>query len=140
ELALSAGVMVTALAGTFQFGYSFYVYNQLVTAVGNGGRYAAFRTFRAATPEDIEKGRAAIRNMVVYGDSHPAPDAKPIAANLTPENVTVEWRRTSGPPAAVDIAITGYEVHALFGSIKLEGKPAVEFPFAGRYAPEESEP
>ncbi len=41
ELALSAGVMVAFLGGTFEFGYTFYVYNQLVSAVGNGGRYAA---------------------------------------------------------------------------------------------------
>ena len=34
ELAISASVMVTCLVGTFQFGYTFYVYNQLVTAVG----------------------------------------------------------------------------------------------------------
>ena len=43
ELAISAGVMVTCLGGTFQFGYTFYVYNQLVTAVGNGARYASVR-------------------------------------------------------------------------------------------------
>ena len=73
ELAVSAGVMVACLAGTVQFGYTFYVYNQLVTAVGNGGRYAAMRTYRASVPSDIEKGRAAIRNMVVFGDSRPAP-------------------------------------------------------------------
>jgi hypothetical protein len=35
ELAASAAVMVACLGGTFQFGYTFYVYNQLVTAVGN---------------------------------------------------------------------------------------------------------
>src|SRR4051794_12236397 len=64
ELALSATLMMSFLAGTFQFGYTFYVYNQLVTAVGNGGRYAAIRTYRAATPQDVEKGAAAIRNFV----------------------------------------------------------------------------
>ena len=46
ELAVSAAVMVTCIAGTFQFGYTFYVYNQLVTAVGNGGRYAAVRPWQ----------------------------------------------------------------------------------------------
>jgi len=38
ELAMSATVMTMFLAGTFQFGYTFYVYNQLVTAIGNGSR------------------------------------------------------------------------------------------------------
>ena len=75
ELAVSAGVMVSCLAGTFQFGYTFYIYNQLVTAVGNGGRYAAMRTYRAASEAISKKANAAIRNMVVYGDAHPAPSA-----------------------------------------------------------------
>ena len=117
ELALSAGVMITALAGTFQFGYSFYVYNQLVTAVGNGGRYAAFRNFRAASDADVEKGKTAIRNMVVYGNPTPATQAPPVVANLTPENVRVEWVRearwvedgrfatSSGVSAGIDMAL-----------------------------------
>jgi len=49
ELAISSAVMISCLAGTFQFGYTFYVYNQLVTAVGNGGRYAAMRTYHPQT-------------------------------------------------------------------------------------------
>ena len=53
ELAISAAVMVSCLGGTVQFGYTFYIYNELVSAVGNGGRYAAMRTYRAASPADI---------------------------------------------------------------------------------------
>ena len=142
ELALSAGVMVSCLGGTFQFGYSFYVYDQLVSAVGNTGRYAASRTYRAAAPEDVEKGKAAIRNLLVYGDARPAPDAVPVVPGLTPENVQVSWveNETGGPPSAVDVAIVHYTVHALFGSLTLDQRPAVEFPFLGRYAPTESEP
>src|SRR5262245_46918341 len=142
ELALSAGVMVTALAGTFQFGYTFYVYNQLVTAVGNGGRYAAQRTYRAASEGDIDKARAAIRNMVVFGDTHPAAGSVPIVANLKPENVRVEWVKEdgSGKPSAVDVSIAGYQIEAVFGLMQIDGRPAVEFPFVGKYAPEEREP
>lgn len=141
ELALSATVLVSCLAGTFQFGYTFYVYNQLVTAVGNGGRYAALRTYRSASPEDIEKGKGAIRNMVVFGNSRPAAGAVPVAANLKPENVRVEWiPGENGAPAFVDLSIVGYEVNALFGATTLEGKPAARFPFVGKYAPEEKEP
>jgi Flp pilus assembly protein TadG len=141
ELAISAGVMVTCLGGTFEFGYTFYVYNQLVTAVGNGGRYAALRSYRAATPDDIEKGKAAIRNMVVYGDSRPAPNAVPLVTNLKPEQVKVEWiPAESGAPSAVNVSITGYNVDAVFGKFTFTGRPGVEFPFVGRYAPTESEP
>lgn len=141
ELAVSSAVMISCLTGTFQFGYTFYVYNQLVTAVGNGGRYAAMRTYRAASARDREKGAQAIRNMVVYGDAQPAPGAQPIAANLTPEQVDVHWV-TDGKsaPTAVDVSIRQYKVDAVFTSFIFSGRPGVEFPYVGRYAPSESEP
>lgn len=141
ELAVSAAVMVTFLAGTFQFGYTFYVYNQLVNAVGNGARYAAQRTYRAATDRDIERGNLAIRNLVVYGDAQPAPDAAPVIANLKPENVEVRWvLNGDGAPAAVNVAVRGFSVDAAIQSFAFDGRPSVEFPYVGRYAPAEIEP
>ena len=141
ELAVSAGVMVACLAGTVQFGYTFYIYNQLLTAVGNGGRYAAMRTYRAAEPSDIEEGKAAIRNMVVYGDARPAPGALPQVANLKPSQVQVGWFvDESGQPESVNVSIIDYTVDAAFGMFQFTGKPAVEYPFVGRYAPTEMEP
>lgn len=140
ELAVSAAVMVSCLAGTVQFGYTFYIYNQLVTAVGNGGRYAAMRTYRAAAPRDLEKGKAAIRNMVVYGDARPELNAPPQVANLKPEQVQVEWvLDESNRPAAVNVAIADYTVDAVFGIFHFTGRPAVEYPYVGRFAPAESE-
>ena len=140
ELAVSAGVMVTCLMGTFQFGYTFYMYNQLVTAVGNGARYAAQRTYRAAAEEDVKRGDAAIRNMVVYGDSRPVPDATPVVPRLTPDQVEVHWvKNGDGKPAAVDVTIRGYTIDAIFKAFTFDGRPAVEFPYVGRYAPAESE-
>jgi Flp pilus assembly protein TadG len=140
ELAMSSAVMISCLAGTFQFGYTFYVYNQLVTAVGNGGRYAAMRTYRAASAEDVEKGSQAIRNMVVFGDSQPAAGAQPIAANLTPAQVEVRWL-TDGKnaPSAVNVSIRDYKIDAVFKSFTFSGRPGVEFPYVGRYAPSEAE-
>jgi hypothetical protein len=141
ELAVSAGVMVSCLAGTFQFGYTFYTYNQLVTAVGNGARYAAQRTYRAATAQDIERGNAAIRNLVVYGDAQPAPDAAPVVRNLKPEQVEVRWVLSEGgAPVAVDVTLHKYTVDAVFTSFTFDGRPLVEFPYVGRYAPAEREP
>ena len=137
ELALSATVMVACLAGTFQFGYTFYVYNQLVTAVGNGGRYAATRTLRA----EADKAERAIRNMVVYGDTQPAPGAQPAVVGLTPEQIEVRWvKDESGAPVAVGVSIREYSVNAVFKTFTFSGRPGVEFPFVGRYAPAEHEP
>jgi hypothetical protein len=141
ELAVSAAVMVSCLAGTVQFGYTFYIYNELVTAVGNGGRYAAMRTYRAASPEDIEKSKAAIRNMVVYGDARPADGAVPQVVHLKPEQIQVEWvMDESGKPAEVNVSVADYTVDAAFGMFRFAGRPAVEYPFVGRFAPSETEP
>ena len=142
ELAISAAVMVSCLSGTVQFGYTFYIYNELVSAVGNGGRYAAMRTYRAASPADIEKGKIAIRNMVVYGDARPTLGTPPQVANLRPEQVRVEWIKdqSGDKPGFVDVSIADYTVDAAFGMFRFTGRPAVEYPFVGRYAPSESEP
>jgi hypothetical protein len=140
ELAISAAVMVSCLGGTVQFGYTFYIYNELVSAVGNGGRYAAMRTYRGASPADIEKGKTAIRNMVVYGDARPTPGTPPQVANLRPEQVRVEWIKdeSGDKPGFVDVSIADYTVDAAFGMFRFTGRPAVEYPFVGR--PSESEP
>ena len=137
ELALSAGVIVACFSGVFEFGYTFYTYNQLVSAVGNGARYAAVRPYR----NDPEKAAAAIRNMVVFSDARPAPGAAPIAKGLTPDHIKVEWvQDSSGAPEAVHVSVEHYKIDALFGAFEFHGKPSVEFPFVGRYAPSEPEP
>src|SRR5579862_6265021 len=141
ELAVSSAVMISCLAGTFQFGYTFYVYNQLVTAIGNGGRYAAMRTYRAATPEDVEKGKTAIRNMVVFGDAQPVPGATPVVAHFSPDQVDVDWTMDeSGAPAWVAVSIREFTVDAAFQKFTFRGRPGVEFPFVGKFAPAEHEP
>jgi Flp pilus assembly protein TadG len=141
ELAIVAGVLVSFLVGTFQFGYAFYVYNQLVTAVGNGARYAAQRTYRAATPDDVERGKAAIRNMVVYGDAQPAAGAVPIISGLATDQVKVDWVGSEGKaPESVDVSIREFTAGAIFKPITFDGKPFAEFPYVGRYAPGEREP
>src|SRR4051812_22843748 len=124
ELAISAGVMVTCLGGTFEFGYTFYVYNQLVSAVGDGARYASVRPQSA----DAEADRASVRNMVVYGESKPAPGAIPSVRNLKPEQVEVEYMQDR---STVRVAIQGYKVDAVFGQSEFSGRPSVEFPVLG---------
>jgi Flp pilus assembly protein TadG len=140
ELAISAGVMVSCLVGTFQFGYTFYTYNQLVTAVGNGARYAAQCTYRRGSG-DVERGNAAIRNMVVYGDAQPSPDAAPVVPKLTPAQVEVRWDlEGDGTPLNINVAIKGYTTDAIFRSFTFDGRPSVQFPYVGEYAPGEREP
>jgi len=141
ELAVSAGVMVSCLVGTFQFGYTFYAYNQLVTAVGNGARYAAQRTYRAASDQDVERGNAAIRNMVVYGDTQATPGSAPVLPKLTPAQVDVRWELAGdGAPVNVTVSIKGYTMDAIYRSYTFNGRPSVQFPYVGKFAPAEREP
>jgi len=140
ELAISAGVMVSCLVGTFQFGYTFYTYNQLVTAVGNGARYAAQHTYGRGS-EDVERANGAIRNMVVYGDAQPSPDAAPVVPKLTPAEVEVRWELAGdGTPLNVNVAIKGYTTDGIFRSFTFDGRPSVQFPYVGKYAAGGREP
>jgi hypothetical protein len=136
ELAFSLVIMVSCLIATFGFGHTFYVYNQLVTAVGNGARYAATRSYRAAPEQEDEETNRAIANMVVYGDPYPAPAATPAVANLTPEQVEIRWVIDgSGAPIGVGIAIRTYTVNAGFRTFTFNRLPGVEFPYVGKYQP-----
>ena len=93
-----------------------------------------------ATPDDINRARTAIRNMVVYGDAEPLPDASPAVVGLKPENVDVQWiTKRDGSPESVDVSICDYTVNAIFKAYTFQGKPFVEFPYIGRYAPAERE-
>lgn len=131
ELAVSAAVMITCIAGTFQFGYTFFVYNQLVTAVGNGARYAATRPYQ---PQDAEKTNQAIRNLVVFGDPQAEAGARPVVAGFAPENVNIDWTIESGVPSAVAISIRNFTIDAVFAKFTFNGRPGVEFPFVGNRA------
>jgi Flp pilus assembly protein TadG len=124
ELAISASVMVACLTGTFQFGYTFYVYNQLVTAIGNGARYAAMRPRTA----DAEDDKGAIRNMVVYSEARPASGAAPVVTGLKPEQIAVVYDDAA---QTVRVSIQDYKVNAIFTSFDFAGRPSVEFPYIG---------
>lgn len=140
ELAICAGVLLLLLSGTFQFGYTFYVYNRLLTAVGNGARYAAQRTYRGATDQDVERGNTAIRNMVIYGDPRPSVEASPMLPNLKPEQVEISWIKTDDhAPTAIGLRVKSYPVNSVFRTFAFNGRPYVEFPYVGRYAPGERE-
>src|SRR5579864_9219526 len=66
EFALSSSVLIALLAGVFQFGYSFFVYNQLMVAVSNAGELGSKMNYDTANPSAYS---TALQNMVVYGDT-----------------------------------------------------------------------
>jgi Flp pilus assembly protein TadG len=146
EFALSSLVLIFMFIGTFQFGYTFYVYNRLQTAVRNGARYASVRTFRAADNTSIAKFKTAVQRMVVYGDSSLS-SGTPVVPGLAPSNVTVTITDAAGTaagsavmPDRVQVYVSGYTLDALFRNYSFTSKPYENFPYVGVWLPTFSEP
>jgi Flp pilus assembly protein TadG len=133
EFAIGSGILVAAFTGTFQFGYSLYIYNNLQTAVNNGAKYAALRPYEPTdtTPEACFK--TAVQNMVVYGD--PTGTATtPVAPSLVPGNVFVNVTFANGVPSTMTVGISSYKIDSAVTTITLTNKPQVTYPYLGRYA------
>ena len=133
EFALSFSLLFAVFSGVFQFGYAFYVYNSLESAVRSGVRYASLRTYDSATATPSAAYLTAVRNMVVYAD--PAGVGQSVARGLTPANVTLSVTMDHGVPALVAVGITNYTISAVVRSFTLTNKPNAAFPYMGRFAP-----
>ena len=133
EFALSFGLLFAVFAGVFQFGYMYYVYNTLESAVRGGARYASVRVYDSATSSPSAAYLTAVRNMVVHGN--PSGGGQTLAPGLTPANVSVTVSMEKNVPARITVAITNYAVSAVVRSFTLANKPRVTFPFTGRFAP-----
>jgi Flp pilus assembly protein TadG len=134
EFAVGSGVLVAAFVGTFQFGYTFYTYNKLATAVSDGARYAALRPYDATTSTPSSGFQTAVKNMVVYGD--PNGGTAPIVPGLKTENVSVSAPFVHSVPSTVIVSISGYTIDSIgFGQNTLTNKPQVTYPYMGIYSP-----
>jgi Flp pilus assembly protein TadG len=138
EFALSTPLLVTILAGTFQFGYSFYVYNQLQMAIRSGTRYASLRDYQSESASCVSAVNDSVKNVVVYGTPNPAAGAQPIVRGLNTSNVAVNFTPDAkGVPTIVNVSISNFRVDAIFTAFVFNGKPWAEVPYTGRYAPTE---
>jgi Flp pilus assembly protein TadG len=133
EFAISFVLVFPLFTGGFQFGYSYYVYNNLENAIRGAARYASLRTYNSSTATPSSAYLTAVRNMAVYGD--PAGGDRPVAPGLTPENVGVTITMDRGVPRYVRVAVQNYQLNELFGSTALQGKPSVTATYMGNFAP-----
>jgi Flp pilus assembly protein TadG len=137
EFALSSILLIAVFTGTFQFGYTFYVYNSLLTAVNVAARYASLHSLTNNGDATIPASfRTDVQNIAVYGTATPAGNAQPVAPGLTINNinVTVNFDQTN-KPATVSVSLTGYEVDAI-RTFTFTGKPLVQMDYFGSYCPE----
>jgi Flp pilus assembly protein TadG len=138
EFAVCATVLTTMFTGVFRFGYEMYVYNELVSAVRAGTRYASLADVTndgnsCSTPNAFA---TAVRNMVVYGDT--AGGATPVAPNLTTGAVAVAVNcsgsgNAAAVPTSVTVNISSYTIDAIVASWTVTGKPALTMPYFGQY-------
>ena len=139
EFALSFVLLFSLFAGIFQFSYSFYVYNTLVTAVREGARYASLKPYDSTSVTPTSAFLTAVQNMVIYGDATPAQGAKPVVAGLTNSNVTVVptggASGTLTAPTQISVSITNFRVDSAFGAWTLMNKPNATFPYTGILTP-----
>lgn len=133
EFALIYSTLFVVFAAVFQFGYTMYVYNSLLTSVASAARYAAVRTFDSGTGTPSAQFSSAVSNMAVYGDS--GGGSAPRVPGLTPANVRVTVETANNVPTSVAVEIRDYRVNAIFTSFTFTGKPKAAYPYMGRYAP-----
>ena len=135
ELTLSLSFLTALFVGTWQYGYTFYVYAELEQAVRNGARYAAGLTYNSANSTPTDPFLTAVKNVVVYGTPAPAAGAAAAAPGLTTAHVAVTATFTSGVPTSMTVAITGYQLPTYYGNMTLSNKPTTSFPFIGIFGP-----
>jgi Flp pilus assembly protein TadG len=140
EFALSASVLVSLFLGAFRYGYTFYVYDQLQSAVRNGARYASARSYRTGTGCTLNED--TVKYMTVYGE--PVSTSGNLSAGayarvkgLDVGNVTVTYTMgASGvSPIAVEVRISNFTVDTGIGSTTFTNKPFASLPYLGAYAP-----
>ena len=143
EFSLSIIAMTLLMIGTFQFGYAFYVYNQLQAAVRSGARFAASQDYQlnvnnqgnpSATCQ--QKMIDNVKNVVVYGTQSPPNNAVPIVRGLATSNVAVNYNEDDNSfPLRVDVWITNFSISSIGGSFSINGKPFAQMPYIGLFQP-----
>ena len=135
EFALASVLLTTLFTATFQFGYTFYVYNSLVTAMRDATRYASLRALANNNDSTVPAAFAAdVKNMAIFGTITPLSNAQPIAPGLATSNIIVAVQfDAANSPRGVTVKINNYSLDAIFRTFTFNGKPALTMPYLGSY-------
>jgi Flp pilus assembly protein TadG len=139
EFAIGSGILVAVFTGTFLFGYNFYRYNTLATAVADGARYASLIPYDSSTTTPSAAFLTKVQNMVVYGDPS-GTNTTPVAPGLTTSNVQLAVTFSSstpgkGIPVTMTVYLSNYTLDAVFGKTTYNQKPSVTYIYEGVYSP-----
>ena len=130
EFGLAFPLLFVFLSGMYQFGYAFFVYNELQSAVRSGARFASTNDFDAGGGGSTFQTQ--VRNMVVYGT--PSGGDAPLVRGLATGNVNVTWTVDgAGIPQTVTVAISDFSFYAVFRTFTIPNKPRATFIYLGQY-------
>ena len=137
EFAIAATLLTSIFTGVFQFGYSMYRYNELVSAVRAGVRYASVLKISNSGNSTLSSAYTdAVKNMVVYGNPSPGNSPTPLISGLGTGNVTVSATFDTGGqhvPTYVTVKVNSFSVDAVFKTYTFTNKPTLTMPFLGLY-------
>jgi len=129
EFALAFPLLFLLLSGMYQFGYAFFIYNELQSVVRAGVRFGATADFDAAAGTDFT---TQVKNVVVYGTT--TAGSTPLVKGLATSQVNVTWTTDAvGVPQTITVAISNYSFYAVFGTITLPNKPRATYIYLGQY-------
>ena len=134
EFAIGFGLLLTTFSGVYQFGYAFYVYNLMESAVREGARYGSLADYDGGSwGGTVWSSR--VKNMVVYGTISPGASDIALAPGLTTSKVTVNPQLDAkGVPTRIKVKIDNFTIpNTLFASYTLNGKPQCQFDYMGRF-------
>jgi Flp pilus assembly protein TadG len=116
ELALVLPLMLMLVGATAEFGRFFYTYSTLSKATRAGARFQISQV--------PGTNMTQTKNLVVYGNT--AGTGSPVAAGLTPANVSVVENKTpAGAVQTVSVTISNYAYTPVFDLGKLTKSPAL---------------
>jgi Flp pilus assembly protein TadG len=127
EFALGWSILWALFAGVYQFGYTFYVYNTLLTSVANAAELGSKMTYDTGNTSQFT---TALQNMVVYGST--TAGTSPIVPGLGTSNVSVNVNPQGTIPTDVTITINNFTINALFTSFSFNGKPRATAVYMGQ--------
>jgi Flp pilus assembly protein TadG len=127
EFALGWSILWALFAGIYQFGYSFYVYNTVLTSVANAAELGSKMTYDTANPSAFT---TALKNMVVYGSTTAGTNA--IVPGLSTSNVGVSVNPQGTMPTDITITINSFTINAVFTNFTFNGKPRATAVYMGQ--------
>lgn len=140
EFAIAASVFVALFTGTFQYGYSFYVYNNLETAVRAAARYGALRSYPVFGPTTNNAPSSAfvtdLQNIVVWGNpGGQVSGTYKVVRDIQTSHVRVDVAFANNVPSTVTVSIHNFTINSIFGTWTLNQKPSATFTFMSLYQP-----